>query len=345
MKPDHALVCLQPGPHASLVSQALPQPRLGRHQVLVRVTATSINPIDTKRAQGYGRRLLGLIGAGGNAVVLGNDFAGHVVAVGPQATPYKVGDQVYGVLPTGRAGGAHKSTLVADARYLRPLPKDLDPAAASVLPYTFCTLWQAFSGLGLDANRVKDQHILVHGGSGALGQMAIQVLAQWGGHVTATCSAAHADLCRSLGAETVVDRHQTRITELPAHFDVTLNFGSWSDDAQLVTRLRHGAIGHATTVHPLMSELDQHGWLRGLLRLLSQWRHMRKLVKEKGPQTRYAWVLFKPSPDALDTLAELLRQDHIHLDIAMRVPFSKARRAFQHVANGSPQRAVLLPNA
>ncbi len=123
------LVCLHPGPRASLQARAMSPPSLGKRQIVVRVQATSVNPIDVKRARGYGRRLMGLIGAGGDAIVLGNDFVGTVLAIGETAREFKVGEAVFGLVPTGRAGGAHRSVLAVDARLARRLPKGTKPHA------------------------------------------------------------------------------------------------------------------------------------------------------------------------------------------------------------------------
>ena len=92
----------------------LDEPRQG--EVLVRVEATSVNPIDVKRAKGNGRRLLSPKGAGTFPLVLGNDFAGEIVSVGAGFGPWRPGDRVMGLVPTGKKGAAHATHLTADAR-------------------------------------------------------------------------------------------------------------------------------------------------------------------------------------------------------------------------------------
>jgi len=98
-------------------------PRPSRHQIVVRVQATAVNPIDAKRASGYGRRLLSLKGAGSLPRVLGNDFAGVVSAVGSDVRAFREGDRVFGVIPTGPRG-AHSSHVWVDARWARRAPKE-----------------------------------------------------------------------------------------------------------------------------------------------------------------------------------------------------------------------------
>jgi NADPH:quinone reductase-like Zn-dependent oxidoreductase len=343
-KAEAELFWSDPGPNAIPRTRPLipPQPRKG--QILLRVLATSVNPIDVKRARGYGQRLFRLIGAAGRELVLGNDFVGEVLLTGANAMAFKPGDLVFGTVPTGRRGGAHRSVLAVDAALARKLPVDTDPASASVLPYTFCTLWQALKAVGLDAHSAVGKRVLIQGGSSALGQLATQLLSQWGAQVTVVTSQRHAGLCQALGATGIVDRHAQCLDDLPCDFDATLNFGAWEDDAPLVRRLAPNALGHATAVHPLVGALDQYGWFKGGLKALHQWRQMKELTRSRGRQVHYAWTLFKPDAQALNLLTDLLSTGRIKLDVAMAVPFSQARRAFEHVAKGSPARAVLFPD-
>lgn len=342
-KAEVELVWLDPRPNAIPQTRHLipPQPRKG--QILLKVLATSVNPIDVKRAQGYGQRLFRLIGAAGKELVLGNDFVGEVLSTGTNAMAFKPGDLVFGTVPTGRRGGAHRSVLAVDASLARKLPADTDPASASVLPYTFCTLWQALKAVGLDAHSASGKRVLIQGGSSALGQLATQLLSQWGAQATVVASQRHAGLCLTLGAKSVVDRHTQCVDDLPCDFDATLNFGAWEDDPSLVRRLAPNALGHATAVHPLVGYLDRYGWFKGGLMALHQWRQMKRLARSRGQHVHYAWTLFKPDAQALNLLADLLSKGRIKLDIAMAVPFSQAGRAFEHVAKGSPARAVLFP--
>ncbi|NPT58194.1 alcohol dehydrogenase catalytic domain-containing protein [Paraburkholderia elongata] len=89
------LLCLRPADLIQLETQKTAMPRPGKGEVLVRVEATSVNPIDVKRAKGYGRRLLSLKGAGKFPLVLGNDFAGEIVSVGAGISPWRPGDRSY----------------------------------------------------------------------------------------------------------------------------------------------------------------------------------------------------------------------------------------------------------
>lgn len=341
---ESELVWLNPGPQEKPQVRPLNPPPLRKGQVQLKLLATSVNPIDVKRAHGYGQRLFRLIGAAGKELVLGNDFVGKVLSTAPDVNTFRPGDLVFGTVPTGKDGGAHRSVLTVDAALARRLPAGVDPVQAGVLPYTFCTLWQALKSLGLRANTARGKRILIQGGSGALGQLATQLLSQWGAHVTVVASQRHAALCQSLGAKCVVDRHVQRVDDLPSDFDATLNFGDWENDPPLVRRLAPNALGHATAVHPLVGDLDRYGWIKGAMTAFGQWRKMNKLARSRGKHVRYAWTLFKPDGEALDLLADLLGKGRIKLDVAVSIPFSQAKSAFDHVEKGGPTRAALIPD-
>ena len=155
------LICLEPSspPRLQVRESAMPEPRRG--QVLVRVEATSVNPIDAKRAGGYGQRLLGLKGAGRFPLVLGNDLAGRVEAVGPGAAKFAPGQRVFGLVGTGKGGGAHASHVVVPESLLAAAPKDVDAAALAVLPYSFTTMWLAVRSTQLTPANAAGKRVLV----------------------------------------------------------------------------------------------------------------------------------------------------------------------------------------
>lgn len=336
------LVCLAPDaqPRLSLQTRYLGTPRQG--QVLVRTLATSVNPIDVKRSAGYGKRLLAFKGAARFPLVLGNDVAGVVQAVGPGVTAWKPGDHVFGLIPTGPQG-AHASHAIVDAALLRASPAHCPPEALAALPYTFTTLWLALQSIGLHQTNAHNKEVLVHGASGGLGQLALQVLVRWGARVTAVCSAAHVQACRNLGAHEALDRRQQALSSLPRRFDASLNFAVWEDEAALISLLKPNAMGHATTVHPLLASFDEGGWVQGGLQAYRAWSGMRKQAASVGPSTRYAWVIFSPSEPALDALQSLLRGTGLQLPLGLCVPLSQGQTAFAHVAQQRPGRAILLP--
>ncbi|RZI86525.1 MAG: zinc-binding alcohol dehydrogenase [Rubrivivax sp.] len=345
MSTAQQLLCLAPGNPARFAIRPRQLPQPGRGQVLVRVEATSVNPIDAKRSAGYGQRVLRLKGAATFPIALGNDLAGIVQSLGDGVTAFKPGDRVFGLVPTGPQG-AHANHLLVHAAHLRAAPNDCTSSELAALPYTFTTLWLALQSVGLDQQQAEGKKVLVHGASGGLGQLALQVLNGWGARVTAICSTANEQLCRELGATVVIDRTRRALSTLPICHDASFNFAAWQDDAMLVSRLKPGAMGHATTVHPLLSSIDAQGWIKGGWQLYREWSTMRKLaVATGGPGTRYAWTIFQPSAEALDALHELLLTGTgLRLPIGLTVPLSQGEQAFAHVAQQRAGRAILKPD-
>lgn len=315
-------------------------PEAGRGDVVVRVEATSVNPIDVKRAGGYGRLLLGLKGAGKFPLVLGNDIAGVIDAIGPGVNDWRPGDRVFGIVPTGRSG-AHATHVVTQSRWLRRAGDSRDAASLAVLPYTFTTLWQSLRQAGIGAAEAKGKEVLVHGAAGGLGQLATRLLTHWGAAVTAICSTRKVALCLSAGAANVWDRQVQPIAGLPQRYDAILNFGAWQDEGVLIARLKGGALGYATTVHPLLANFDAYGWLGGAWRSRQDLRRGKARAAAKG--ARHGWVVFRPDDDALDALVRYLNEGLLELPVGLSVPLSAAARAFEHVAAQRPGRAILLP--
>jgi NADPH:quinone reductase-like Zn-dependent oxidoreductase len=334
------LMCLGPAAGGSLEVRQAPRqmPRSG--EIEVAVAAASVNPIDVRRAEGYGRRLLSLLGAGKFPMALGNDFSGTITRVGPDVRAFKLGDCVYGVKPMSPEG-THASHVLVKAPHVLLAPAGQDLQALAAMPYSFVTMWLAVHGAGLTSRNAAGKRVLVHGAAGGLGTLALQMLSAWGASVTAIARPSDFVACRAAGAGEVVDGTGRSFGPLANAFDATLNFAAWEDDLALVGCLREGALGHATTVHPLLQNFDQHGWLRGALKtVLDKRRHRAALPK--GTR-RYAWTTFRPESEALIELRRFVEQCRVNLPVALRTPMAAAEKAFDHVRSRGRGRALIIP--
>lgn len=171
----------------------LPRPIPTRGQVLVRVHASGVNPLDLKIRAGQAEHARTQPPA-----VLGIDLAGEVEAVGPDVTGFKRGDEVYGM--TGGVGGVQGSLAelaAVDAALLAPKPARLSMQETAALPLGFITAWEGL----VDRARVHaGQKVLVHGGAGGVGHLVVQLARARGADVFATGSASNAEYIESLGA-------------------------------------------------------------------------------------------------------------------------------------------------
>lgn len=176
----------------------LPKPAVTPGHVLIKVAATSVNPLDYKIRKGD---LAGF--AGTFPFVLHGDVAGIIEAVGPGVQGFSVGDAVYGCVGgLLDMGGALAEYVLADAHLIAHKPKTLSLEEAAALPLVALTAWE---GLITYANAQKNQTLLIHGGTGGVGHVAIQ-LAKWlGMTVYATASSAEKlALAKTLGADGVI---------------------------------------------------------------------------------------------------------------------------------------------
>lgn len=332
------LMCL--GPDRDFEIRRQPRKKPAADEIEVAVAAASVNPIDVRRAGGYGRRLLSLVGAGKFPMVFGNDFAGTVTATGANAPAFKVGDLIYGVKPPS-ADGTHASHVLVKAAHALPAPAGEDRQALAALPYSFTTMWLAVRGAGLNRQNATGKKVLVHGAGGGLGTLALQMLTAWGASVTAIARPSSWTVCREAGAAEVVDGTSGTFGSLAFSFDATLNFATWDDELALLGCLREKALGHATSVHPMLRNFDELGWVRGALRTFADKKRHRAALP-KGCRN-YAWAVFRPDNDALCDLAEFVNGHNLSLPIGLRVPLAQAGEAFDHVRNRRSGRALVLP--
>ncbi|MER6299806.1 NADP-dependent oxidoreductase [Kitasatospora sp. NPDC001539] len=209
-----AVVVEQWGGPEQLVERELARPEPGLNEVLVRVHAAGVNPVDWKtRASG------GLI-EWGDVPAVGWDVSGTVAAVGPGVGVHRPGDEVYGMPLFPRQAGAYAEYVVAPARHLAPKPAGLTHVEAAALPLAGLTAWQAL----VDAADVRPgERVLVHAAAGGVGHLAVQIAKARGAHVIGTASAGKHGLLRELGADEVVDYRAVRFEDAVSDVDVVLD--------------------------------------------------------------------------------------------------------------------------
>lgn len=209
------------------------KPQAGAGQALVRIKAAGVNPIDWKVRVGYMKELFQKI----LPLTLGVDMAGVIEVVGDGVTSLKPGDAVYGFLGMGR--GTYAQYVAADASALSTKPQSADFEQAAALPLVSLVGWQTlFDVARLDPG----QTVLIHGASGGVGHMAVQ-LAKWkGAKVIGTASARNADFVRSLGADRVIDYRATRFEEVVRDVDVVLDTQAGDTQRRSYRALKKGGV-------------------------------------------------------------------------------------------------------
>jgi NADPH:quinone reductase-like Zn-dependent oxidoreductase len=230
----------------------LPTPEPGVSEILIRVHAASVNPID-----GANRQTGAFVGQ--PPFVLGWDICGAVEAVGPGVTLYAPGDVVFGMLPFPQGHGAYAEYAVGPTRVFVRKPDRLDHVQAAAIPMVGLTAWQSLvdtAGVG------EGSRVLINGAAGGIGHLGVQIAKARGAHVTALASAANLDFVRSLGADKVIDYNSTDFTDVVHDQDVVLDVVGGDYPARALDVLKPGGILVSTqppSVGPVAAAAAERG--------------------------------------------------------------------------------------
>jgi NADPH:quinone reductase-like Zn-dependent oxidoreductase len=298
------------GPDVLEVAES-PRPAPLPTEVLVRVHAAGVNPVEAMIRDGRFPLL------GQPPFVLGWDVSGVVVQVGPGTTRFQPGDEVYGMPFFPRPAAAYAEYVAAPSRQLARKPANLDHVQAAALPLVGLTAWQ---GLVDVAHVEPGQRVLVHGGGGGVGHVAVQIARARGARVIATASAAKAAFVRGLGAEEVIDYAAVDFAEVVRDLDVVFDVvGGGYADRSLRT-LRPGGL--------LVTAVDH--------------RDGELAERFRASGRRFAGLAVEPDHVGLEELARLVESDRLVPHVSRTFRLEEAAAAHELVATGSVQGKVVL---
>ncbi len=291
-------------PNGEFRAITLPTPALEANQVLVRVSASGVNPLDTKIRAGQAAHARQSLPA-----VLGLDMAGTVEDVGRNVPAFKSGDEVYGMVGgVGGLQGTLAELIVADADLLAPKPKDLSMHDTAALPLSVITAWE---GLVDRANVCANQTVLIHAGAGGVGHIAIQIARAFGANVFATVSPEKRNIVAAFGAVPIDYRSTTVEQYLAEHtggqgFDIVydtvggttldasfaavkrytghvLSCLGWGSHSLAPLSFRGATYSGVFTLHPLLSGEGRahHGQILARATQLTDAGKLRPLVSEQ----------------------------------------------------------------
>lgn len=301
------------GPEVIALREA-PAPQPARGEVLVRVCAAALNPKDALVRAGKFRRLAGPE----FPKRMGYDLAGEVAALGPGVVGFVVGQPVYGMIQSWKAG-AFADYATVPAFELAPLPAGLGFAEAAAIPLAAQTALQALRDL---AGVGPGSSVVIHGASGGVGTLAVQIAKALGARVTALCGAGSAALVRGLGADEVVDYRETLPSSLPgryqAFFDV---FGNQ----------HFGAVRHLLSV-------------RGCyVSTVPSARNIRDhLLTRLSPLRKARLVVVRSRRRDLETLSAWVAEGRLKPVIAARLPLAETARAHAMIQTKSTHGKIVL---
>ncbi|QLE76293.1 NADP-dependent oxidoreductase [Streptomyces rectiverticillatus] len=287
------------------------RPVPGPTEILVRVRAAGVNPVDWKtRTRGY------YYTGDTPPFGLGFDVSGVVEAVGDGVTLYAPGDEVYGMPRFPHPAGAYAEYVAAPARHFAPKPQGLDHVQAAGLPLAALTAWQAV----VDTARVTEgQRVLIHAAAGGVGHLAVQIAKARGAYVIGTASAAKHDFLRGLGADELIDYREQDFAEELGDLDAVLEAISGDYPSRSLRTLRPG--GTLVSLLPLTDPVLAEARERGV-------RAVRMMVE--------------PDLAGLRGISELVESGRLRTEIAAVLPLAEAGKAHELGETGRTSGKIVL---
>ena len=222
------------GSNAKVIVGETRKPKPGKHDVVVQVRCSSVNPKDWK----LNKKITTLVpDLGIRPYIIGDDLSGTVVETGSAVTEFKVGDEVYGMDMRLRTNACAEYARIATRR-IALKPGNISHIEAGVTPLAALTALQGFKV----ANLAAGQRILIIGASGGVGTYAVQIAKALGAEVTAVCSHRNVDLVSSLGADHIVDYTKEDFTGNDDNFDVIFDATSYEDAKTCASLLKEGGV-------------------------------------------------------------------------------------------------------
>jgi NADPH:quinone reductase-like Zn-dependent oxidoreductase len=308
MRRNHAIRIHAYGGGDALRFDEIALPLAGPGEVVVRVRASSVNPVDWKVCSG---QLKAMFPESLLPLVPGADLAGTIDQLGAGVSAFAIGDAVYGMVGLV---GAYAQYVCIKAELLAAKPRSLDFLHAAAVPLAGLTAWQAlFEAAQLQAG----QSLLIHAGAGGVGSLAVQLAHGHGARVTATASAANADYLRSLGADEVIDYRSTTIEAMAQDYDVVLDLVGGDTAERSRGLLKPGGIVVVVAGRPAPSAADALG-------------------------RRIVGIVVRPDGGILRQLAQQLDAGQLKPTIAARFPIREVAAAHALSAQNHTRGKIVL---
>lgn len=314
----------------------VPIPTVMPTDVLVQISAASLNPVDFKIMSGGLRPLLHYQ----FPLVVGNDFAGRVVQVGNQVRQFKVGDRVYGRPDKSRIGTWASLIAVAETDIART-PDNLTDTDAAALPLVGLTSYQALH----DIMAVQPgDRVLIQAGSGGVGTVAIQIAKRLGATVVTTTSRANFPLVQSLGADEIIDYHQDAFEQVLAPVDFVFDTLGGDNLTKAFQIIKPGGKVVSVSGLPNARFAREYGlpWWQQKLFGLATWR-LTRLAKRASAQ--YHFLFMKPSGKELARLTRWVESGQLRPVVDHILPFSQLEQAVTDLQSGHAKGKIILEMA
>jgi NADPH:quinone reductase-like Zn-dependent oxidoreductase len=294
------------GGPATLQIEDLPPPKPAAGELLVKVMAASVNPIDYKIRNG------GYLSASALPVTLGRDLAGLVELAASEASAFKLGDAIFAMLD--RDHGGYAEFAAVKAQYCARKPERLDFIQAAAVPVAGLTAWQ---GLFDHGGLQPGQRVLIHGGAGGVGHFAVQFARTREAEVIATCSGQDRDFVSGLGASQVIDYHGERFEDRVQDVDLVFDLVGGETQDRSWAVLKAGGVLVSTTREP---------------------------DKDKAAQKNARGVHYMAEPNGaqLTEIARLIEFGEVMPTVARVFPLEEAAKAESQLEEGHVRGKIVL---
>jgi alcohol dehydrogenase len=280
-------------------------------KVLVKIKAAGINPVDWKIREGYMQQMMPLQFPS----PLGMDFSGVIEKVGQGVSEFRQGDEVYGQASLMSGGsGAFAEMALANADTIAHKPKSLGHPEAAGLPLVGVSAWLA---LVETISLQKSQKILIHGGAGGIGSVAIQLAKHLGAYVATTVSTKDKQFAKELGADEIIDYQTQTFEELIRDCDAAFDTVGGETYSRSFKVLKRGGI--------IVSMLEQPN---------------QELMKQFGVKAIFQFTQL--SRDRLTKLAQWVDQNNIRVNVDKTFPLEEAGKALDYQRDVHPRGKVVL---
>jgi len=304
-----AIVIHEYGGPEVLKYEDVPRPEPKENQILVRVIAAGVNPVDEAGRSERSAKFFGIT----LPFIPGYDIAGIVEKTGGKITKFKTGDSVYAYLSLTKGGG-YAEYAVASEVEAAAKPKSISFVEAAGVPVVALTAWQAL----IDTAKLSaSQTVLIHGGSGGVGTFAIQIAKARGAKVIATASKANQDFLKQLGADVAIDYTKTEFEDVAKNVDVVLDSVGKDTLARSYGVVKKGGLIVTLVARIDQAELDKHG-IRG------------------------ASLGVEPDSNELTEIGKLIDEKKIKVIVSQTFPLSEAIKAQEQIATGHTRGKIVL---
>ena len=303
----------QPGDVENLILSEIPTPEIAANEVLVKVKAISINPVDIKSRKGLG--VYGKIKENPQ-VILGWDISGVVVKIGSDVVRFKVGDELFGMVNFPGHGKAYAEFVAAPSEHLAIKPKELSHGEAAAGTLAALTAWQVL----VDQAKVKaGETVLIHAAAGGVGHFAVQISKNLGAKVIGTSSSTHAEFLKEIGLDQHLDYTQVKFEEALKDVDVVLDPIGGDNLVKSLAVLKKG--GRLVSIVGMSDEIKQ-------------------LAEQQG-KTAFAYLVHSNGKD-MEALAELYKKGAVKPFVSHKFSFNEINKAHKQVETGRTRGKVVV---